>query len=101
MPVLDADIRGLFDAIDRDCLIRFIEHRIGDKRILRLLEQWLHAGVMEAGQRTHGETGTAQGAAISPLLANVYLHYALDRWVQQCDRQRDHRAVCGRFRRGI
>jgi RNA-directed DNA polymerase len=81
--VLDADIRGFFDAIDRKWLIQFIEHRIGDKRIVRLLEQWLHAGVMEAGHLTHGETGTAQGAAISPLLANVYLHYALDLWVQQ------------------
>jgi RNA-directed DNA polymerase len=81
--VLDADIRGFFDAIDRKWLIQFIEHRIGDKRIVRLLDQWLHAGVMESGQLTYGETGTAQGAAISPLLANVYLHYALDLWTQQ------------------
>lgn len=81
--VLDADIRGFFDAIDRKWLIKFIEHRIGDKRVVRLLEQWLHAGVMEAGQLTDSETGTAQGAAISPLLANVYLHYALDLWAQQ------------------
>jgi RNA-directed DNA polymerase len=81
--VLDADIRGFFDAIDREQLIQFVEHRIGDKRVVGLLHKWLHAGVMEAGQLTESETGTAQGAAISPLLANVYLHYALDLWAQQ------------------
>ena len=81
--MFDADIRGFFDAIDRDWLIRFVEHRIGDKRLVSLLHKWLHAGVMEAGQLTHSETGTAQGSAISPLLANVYLHNALDLWAQQ------------------
>lgn len=81
--VFDADIRGFFDAIDREWLIKFVEHRIGDKRLVSLLHKWLHAGVMEEGQLTHSETGTAQGSAISPLLANVYLHYALDLWAQQ------------------
>lgn len=81
--VLDADIRGFFDAIDRDWLIKMVEHRIADKRVVRLLQQWLHAGVVEADQHIESETGTAQGAAISPLLANVYLHYALDLWAQQ------------------
>ena len=81
--VLDADIRGFFDAIDRDWLIKMVEHRIADKRVVRLLQQWLHAGVMEAGQHIESETGTAQGAAISPLLANVSLHYVLDLWAQQ------------------
>lgn len=83
LPVVDADIHGFFDAIDRKRLIQLIQHRIEDKRVVRLLQQWLHAGVMEAGQLTHGETGTAQGAAISRLLANVYLHFALDLWAQQ------------------
>ncbi len=81
--MLDADIRGFFDAIDREQLIQFVEHRIGDKRVVGLLHKWLHAGVMEAGQLTDSDTGTAQGAAISPLLANVYLHYVLDLWAQQ------------------
>ena len=81
--VLNTDIRGFFDAIDRDWLIKMVEHRITDKRVVRLLQQWLHAGVMEAGQHIESETGTAQGSIISPLLANVYLHYVLDLWAQQ------------------
>ena len=86
--VLDADIRGFFDAIDHECLMKFVEHRIADKRILRLVRKWLVAGVMENGEWTKGEEGTPQGATISPLLANVYLHYVLDLWVHQWRKQR-------------
>ena len=81
--VLDADIRGFFDALDRGWLIQFLEHRIADQRVLRLIRKWLNAGVLEDGKRTFSETGTVQGGSISPLLANVYLHYVFDLWVQQ------------------
>lgn len=81
--VLDADIRGFFDAIDREWLMKFVEHRIGDRRVGRLIRKWLSAGVLEDGVRTHSQTGTVQGGSISPLLANIYLHYAFDLWVQQ------------------
>lgn len=81
--VLDADIRGFFDAIDHGWMMKFIEHRIGDKRILRLISKWLKAGVFEQGELTFVEEGTPQGAAISPLLANIYLHYVFDHWVHQ------------------
>lgn len=81
--VLDADICGFFDAIDRNWLVKFIEHRIGDRRIVRLIQKWLNAGVLEEGKRICSETGTAQGGSISPLLANVYLHYVFDLWVQR------------------
>jgi len=81
--VLDADIRGFFDALDRGWLLTFLEHRIADQRVLRLIRKWLNAGVLEDGKRTYCETGTVQGASISPLLANVYLHYVFDLWVQQ------------------
>jgi RNA-directed DNA polymerase len=81
--VLDADIRGFFDAIDHEWMMKFIEHRIGDKRILRLISKWLKAGVFVQGELTFVEEGTPQGAAISPLLANIYLHYVFDHWVHQ------------------
>jgi RNA-directed DNA polymerase len=81
--VLDADIRGFFDAIDHGWLVKFIEHRIADQRILRLIQKWLGAGVLEDGNWSATQEGTPQGATISPLLANVYLHYVLDLWVQQ------------------
>jgi group II intron reverse transcriptase/maturase len=81
--VLDADIRGFFDSIDHEWLIRFVEHRVQDRRILRLIQRWLRAGVLEAGSRIETEIGSPQGAPISPLLANIYLHYAIDLWVQQ------------------
>jgi len=81
--VLDADIRGFFDAIDREWLMKFVEHRIADQRVGRLIRKWLNAGVLADGVRTHSETGTVQGGSISPLLANIYLHYAFDLWVQQ------------------
>jgi group II intron reverse transcriptase/maturase len=78
--VLDADIRGFFDAINHEWLIKFLQHRIADRRMLRLLQKWLRAGVSEDGQWSATTVGTPQGAVISPLLANVVLHYVLDLW---------------------
>jgi RNA-directed DNA polymerase len=78
--ILDADIRSFFDEISQEWLIRFLEHRIGDRRIIRLILKWLKAGVMENGVVTVSDRGTGQGSVISPLLANIYLHYALDLW---------------------
>jgi RNA-directed DNA polymerase len=80
--VLDADIRGFFDTLDHGWLEKFIEHRIADQRIVRLIQKWLNAGVLEDGKRTRSDVGTVQGGSISPLLANVYLHYVFDLWVQ-------------------
>lgn len=85
--VLDADIRGFFDCIDHGWLMKFVEHRIADKRILRLIQKWLSAGVLENGRWTKTEEGTPQGAVVSPLLANIYLHYVLDLWTQQWRRR--------------
>jgi len=81
--VLDADIRGFFDTLDHGWLLKFIEHRIADRRILRLIRKWLRAGVSEDGQWSKTEVGVPQGAVTSPLLGNVYLHYVFDLWVQQ------------------
>src|SRR5947199_413685 len=81
--VLDIDIRGFFDAIDHGWLVKFVEHRIADRRVVRLIQKWLNAGVLEDGTRTRSEEGTPQGGSISPLLANVYLHYAFDLWAQR------------------
>ncbi len=81
--VLDADIRGFFDAIDHGWLVKFVEHRIADRRVVRLIQKWLNAGVLEDGTRTWSETGAPQGGSASPLLANVYLHYGFDLWVQR------------------
>src|SRR5215475_5116016 len=78
--ILDADIQSFFDTVNQEWLIRFVEHRIGDWRIIRLIRKWLRAGVMEDGIVTVSDRGTGQGAVISPLLANIYLHYALDLW---------------------
>lgn len=78
--VLDADIRGFYDAIDHECLVKFLERRIADKRVIRLVQKWLNAGVMEDGEWHPSEEGTPQGGSISPLLANIYLHYAFDLW---------------------
>jgi group II intron reverse transcriptase/maturase len=88
--ILDADIQSFFDSVDRSWLARFLEHRIGDKRIVRLIQKWLKAGVLEDGVVTNSETGTGQGAVISPLLANIYLHYVFDLWAEQW-RKRDAR----------
>jgi RNA-directed DNA polymerase len=81
--VLDADLRGFFDNLDRTWLVKFIEHRIGDRRVVRLIQKWLNAGVLENGERIDSETGTVQGGSISPLLANIYLHYVFDLWIHQ------------------
>lgn len=78
--ILDADIRGYFDTIDHAVLMTILQERVGDPRMLRLLERWLKAGVMEDGQWMASEAGTPQGASISPLLANIYLHHVLDKW---------------------
>ena len=80
--VLDADIRGFFDAIDHEWLLKFVQHRIADRRILRLLRKWLRAGVSEDGQWSETKVGTPQGSVISPLLANVFLHYVFDLWIE-------------------
>ena len=80
--VLDVDIRAFFDTIDHGWLIRFLEHRIADRRLVRLIQKWLNAGVLEEGQRTRAEEGTPQGGSVSPLLANIYLHYVFDLWAQ-------------------
>jgi len=88
--ILDADIRSFFDEISQEWLIRFLEHRIGGRRIIRLIQKWLKAGVLEDGVVTVSEKGTGQGAVISPLLANIYLHYVLDLWAE---RWRRHQAT--------
>jgi RNA-directed DNA polymerase len=80
--ILDADVEGFFDAIDHEWLIKFLEHRIGDQRILRLIRKWLHAGVIEEGQWSETMAGSPQGSVISPLLSNVYLHYVFDLWIE-------------------
>ena len=80
--VLEADIQGYFDAIVRSQLMAFVERRIGDSSILRLIRKWLHVGVIEDGRLLVTETGTGQGQVISPLLANIYLHYVLDEWFE-------------------
>lgn len=85
--ILDADIRSFFDTVSQEWLIRFLGHRIGDKRIIRLVRKWLKAGVLEEGQWSVSEEGTPQGAVASPLLANVYLHYVFDLWAQQWRRR--------------
>src|SRR5450631_3464268 len=80
--VLDADIRGFFDQMSHEWTMKFIEHRVGDPRIVRLIQKWLKAGVSEEGQWSETKVGTPQGAVISPLLANIYLHYVFDLWVE-------------------
>jgi len=85
--ILDADIRGFFDSVSQEWLVRFLEHRIGDERVIRLVRKWLKAGVLEDGNWSVSEKGTPQGAVASPLLANVYLHYVFDLWAQQWRRR--------------
>jgi RNA-directed DNA polymerase len=86
--ILDADIRSFFDEVSQEWLVRFLEHRIGDPRIIRLILKWLKAGVLEDGRVTISERGTGQGSVISPLLANIYLHYVFDLWAERW-RQRE------------
>jgi RNA-directed DNA polymerase len=81
--VLDADIRRFFDSVNHEWLLRMVAHRIADPRVLRLIRQWLRAGVLESGEWRESVEGTPQGAGISPLLANIFLHYSLDLWIQQ------------------
>jgi group II intron reverse transcriptase/maturase len=81
--VLDADIQGFFDAVNHEWLLQFVAHRVADRRVLRLIQKWLRAGVSEDGRWSKTEVGTPQGAVASPFLANVYLHYVLDLWVDQ------------------
>ena len=88
--VVDADIQGFFDALDHEWLMKFVEHRIGDPRILRLIRQWLRCGVCENGRWTGTTQGVPQGAVISPLLANIYLHYVLDTWFTWWRRTRNN-----------
>jgi RNA-directed DNA polymerase len=85
--VLDADIRSFFTQIDQSWALKFLEHRIADRRVLRLIQKWLSAGVIEDGKWSETPEGSPQGASVSPLLANVYLHYVLDRWVSQWRRR--------------
>src|SRR5487761_862563 len=85
--ILDADLRDFFTSLDQGWLMKFLEHRIADKRVLRLIQKWLKAGVIEDGHWSETLEGTPQGGSASPLLANVYLHYVLDRWVRQWRRR--------------
>jgi len=85
--ILDADIRSFFDTVSQEWLIKFVEHRVGDRRIIRLIQKWLKAGVLEDGIVTVSDRGTGQGSVISPLLANIYLHYVLDLWAERWRRR--------------
>src|SRR5215813_7976434 len=85
--ILDADIRDFFGSVNHDWLIRFLEHRIGDKRIIRLIRKWLKAGILEDGIVSVADSGTGQGSVISPLFANIYLHYVFDLWAERWRRQ--------------
>ena len=85
--ILDADVRSFFDEVSQECLVRFLEHRIGDPRIIRQIQKWLRAGVLEDGVVTVSDKGTGQGSVISPLLANIYLHYTFDLWAERWRRR--------------
>jgi group II intron reverse transcriptase/maturase len=85
--ILDADVASFFDSVSKEKLVRFVEHRVGDPRIIRLIQKWLKAGVLEDGVVTVSESGTGQGSVISPLLANVYLHYTFDLWAERWRRR--------------
>jgi group II intron reverse transcriptase/maturase len=91
--VLDADIRKFYDTLDHGWLAKFVEHRVADRRVVRLIQKWLKAGVLEEGKRVQSEIGTVQGGSISPLLSNIYLHYTLDLWVRQWRRKQAHGEV--------
>ena len=88
--ILDADVQNFFGSVSQDWLVQFLEHRIGDKRIIRLIRKWLKAGILEDGVVTVDDRGTGQGSVISPLLANVYLHYTFDLWAERWRRQETH-----------
>ena len=91
--VLDADISDFFGQLDHSWLSKFLEHRIADKRVLRLIDKWVNAGVIEDGKWSASDVGAPQGASASPLLANVYLHYVFDRWARQWRRRHAHGAM--------
>jgi group II intron reverse transcriptase/maturase len=88
--VLDLDIRSFFDTLTQSWLVKFVEHRIGDRRVVRLIQKWLRAGVLEEGKLTVSEEGTPQGGSASPLLANIYLHYVFDLWAEAWQRKIAH-----------
>jgi len=88
--VLDLDIKSFFDGLSHEWLVKFIEHRVADRRVVRLIQKWLNAGVLEDGKRIRVEEGTPQGGSASPLLANVYLHYVFDLWIQVWRQKRAH-----------
>jgi RNA-directed DNA polymerase len=88
--ILDADVQNFFGSVNQDWLVQFLEHRIGDKRIIRLIRKWLKAGILEDGVVTVDDRGTGQGSVISPLLANAYLHYTFDLWAERWRRQEAH-----------
>jgi len=88
--VLDLDVRSFFDMLSHEWLVQFLQHRIADRRVVRLIQKWLSAGVMEKGTLSYAEAGSPQGGSVSPLLANVYLHYVFDLWVQAWRRKRAH-----------
>jgi group II intron reverse transcriptase/maturase len=88
--ILDADVRDFFGSVSQEWLVRFLEHRVGDKRIIRLIQKWLRAGILEDGVVTVDDRGTGQGSVISPLLANIYLHYVLDLWAERWRRREAH-----------
>ena len=91
--IVDCDVRAFFDSVSHDWLVRFLEHRIGDPRVIRLIRKWLKAGVVEDGKWAATEIGTPQGSVISPLLANVYLHYSFDLWAEQWRQRQAHGSV--------
>ena len=91
--ILDADIKGFFDNINHDWMMKLVEHRIGDRRVLRLIRKWLKVGVVEDGVRRPAEKGTPQGSVISPLLANIYLHYVYDLWAERWRRRQARGAM--------
>ena len=95
--VLDADIRGFYDAIDHEWMLKFLEHRIADRRVVRLIRKWLTAGVIEDGEWSETREGAAQGASVSPLLSNVYLHYVFDLWAGQWRRHARGDVIIVRF----
>ena len=86
--VLDLDVRSFFDRLSKTWLVKFLQHRISDTRMLRLIQKWLKAGVLADGEWKAVETGSPQGATVSPILANVYLHYVLDLWAEHWRKQR-------------
>jgi RNA-directed DNA polymerase len=88
--VLDTDIQRFFDTVQHEWVVRFLEHRVADQRVVRLIQKWLNAGVLEEGRRIRSEVGTVQGGSISPLLANIYLHYVFDLWAHRWRRRQAH-----------